>query len=158
VTLADQRNGIPHQQARLKADRARRNAEGGQCPRVFRYGGGPGRLNLKIGRTLGIGTSVVQRGCSENDYWTGLICLEYRLEPACRRRIIRGMETTVGRVLAVLLYVVTAVTAALTAGYTARYDLGFSPQQTRTQAVIVAIVIGLLLAIEHYGKKLRKPK
>jgi hypothetical protein len=68
------------------------------------------------------------------------------------------METTVGRVLAVLLSVVTAVTAALTAGYTARYDLGFSPQEIRTQAVTVAIVIGLLLAIEHYGKKLRKRK
>jgi hypothetical protein len=68
------------------------------------------------------------------------------------------METTVGRVLAILLSVATAVTAALTAGYTARYDLGFSPQQIRTQAVILAIVIGLLLAIDHYGKKLRKPK
>jgi hypothetical protein len=31
-------------------------------------------------------------------------------------------------------------------------------QQIRTQAVMVAIVIGLLLAIGHYGKKLRKPK
>jgi hypothetical protein len=60
--------------------------------------------------------------------------------------------------LAVLLSVATAVTAALTAGYTARYDLGLAPQQIRTQAVIVAIVIGLLLAIDHYGKKLRKPK
>jgi hypothetical protein len=68
------------------------------------------------------------------------------------------METTVGRVLAVLLSVTTAVTAALTAGYTARYDLGLAPQQIRTQAVIVAIIIGLLLAIDHYGKKLRKPK
>src|SRR6266481_967070 len=68
------------------------------------------------------------------------------------------METTVGRVLAVLLSVATAVTAALTAGYTACYDLGFSPEQIRTQAVIIAIVIGLLLAIDHYGKKLRKPK
>jgi hypothetical protein len=68
------------------------------------------------------------------------------------------METTVGRVLAVLLSVATAVTAALTAGYAARYDLGLAPQQIRTQAVIVAIVIGLLLAIDHYGKKLRKSK
>jgi hypothetical protein len=68
------------------------------------------------------------------------------------------MERTVGRVLAVILSVATAVTAALTAGYTARYDLGLAPQQIRAQAVIVAIVIGLLLAIDHYGKKLRKPK
>jgi hypothetical protein len=68
------------------------------------------------------------------------------------------METTVGRVLAVLLSVAATVTAALTAGYTARHDLGFSPQQIRAQAVVIAIVIGLLLAIDHYGKKLRKPK
>jgi hypothetical protein len=68
------------------------------------------------------------------------------------------METTVGRVLAVFLSVAATVTAALTAGHTARYDLGFSPQQIRTQALVVAIVIGLLLAIDHYGKKLRKPK
>jgi hypothetical protein len=68
------------------------------------------------------------------------------------------METSVGRVLAVLLSVATAVTAALTAGYTARYDFGLSPQQIRSQAVMVAILIGVLLAIDYYGKKLRKPK
>jgi hypothetical protein len=68
------------------------------------------------------------------------------------------METSVGRVLAVLLSVAMAVTAALTADYTASYDFGLSPQQIRSQAVMVAIVIGVLLAIEHYGRKLRKPK
>jgi hypothetical protein len=68
------------------------------------------------------------------------------------------METTIGRVLAVLLSVATAVAAALAAGYTARYDLGLAPQQIRTPAVTVAIVIGMLLAIDHFGKKLRKPK
>jgi hypothetical protein len=68
------------------------------------------------------------------------------------------METTVGRVLVVLFSVAAAVTAALTADYTARYDLGFSPHEIRTQAVIIAIVIGLLLAIDYFGKKLRKPK
>jgi hypothetical protein len=68
------------------------------------------------------------------------------------------METTVGRVLLVFLSAAAAVTAALTAGYTARYDLGFSPEQIRTEAIAVAILIGLLLAIDHYGKKLRRPK
>jgi hypothetical protein len=68
------------------------------------------------------------------------------------------METSVGRVLAILLSAAAAVTAALTADYTARYDFGLSPQQIRSQAVMVAIVIGVLLAVEHYGKKLRKPK
>ena len=68
------------------------------------------------------------------------------------------METTVGRLLVILLSVAATITAALTAGYTARYDLGFSPGQIRTQAIIVVIVIGLLLAIDHYGRKLLKRK
>jgi hypothetical protein len=68
------------------------------------------------------------------------------------------METSIGRVLAILLSAATAVTAAVTAGYTARYDFGLAPQQIRTQAVTVAMVIGLWLAIDHYGKKFRKPK
>jgi hypothetical protein len=36
--------------------------------------------------------------------------------------------------------------------------LGFSRQEIRTQAVIGAAIVGLLVATEHFGKKLRKPK
>ena len=43
-------------------------------------------------------------------------------------------------------------------GYIAHYDLGFSRQEIRTQAVICAVIIGLLVTIEYLGKKLRKPK
>jgi hypothetical protein len=81
-----------------------------------------------------------------------------RLEPACRTGIIRRMETTIGRVLIVLLSVAATITAALTAGYTAFYELGLSPEQIRTRAINAAIIIGLLLAIAHYAKKLWKPK
>jgi hypothetical protein len=47
---------------------------------------------------------------------------------------------------------------ALTLGYIAHYDLGFSRQEIRNQAVMVASLIAMLMAIEYFGKKLRKPK
>ena len=47
---------------------------------------------------------------------------------------------------------------ALSLGYIANYDLGFSRQEIRTEAVIGAIIVGLLIATEYFGKKLRKPK
>ena len=47
---------------------------------------------------------------------------------------------------------------ALSVGYIAHYDLGFSRQEIRTQAVIGAAIIGLLMASEYFGKKLRMPK
>jgi hypothetical protein len=56
------------------------------------------------------------------------------------------------------LAAVGAIVTALSVGYIAHYDLGFSRQEIRTQAVIGAAVIGLLIATEYFGKKLRKPK
>ena len=57
-----------------------------------------------------------------------------------------------------LLAAVGAIVTALSVGYIAHYDLGFSRQEIRTQAVICAVIIGLLMATEYFGKKLRKPK
>jgi hypothetical protein len=68
----------------------------------------------------------------------------------------RRIETIVDRVLVVVMSVATAVGAALTVAYVAHYDVGFSRQEIRTPAVSGAIVIGALLAVEHFGKK-RKP-
>jgi hypothetical protein len=68
------------------------------------------------------------------------------------------METTLGRVLGVLMAAFTATTTALTLGYIAHYDLGFSRQEIRTPAVVGAAVIATLMVIEFFGKKLRKPK
>jgi hypothetical protein len=53
---------------------------------------------------------------------------------------------------------VGAIVTASSVGYIAHYDLGFSRQEIRTQAVIGAVIIGLLVTIEYLGKKLRKPK
>ena len=48
--------------------------------------------------------------------------------------------------------VVTAWAAAITLGHIAHFEFGFSRQQ------IGAAVIAALLAVEFFGKKLRKPK
>ena len=66
----------------------------------------------------------------------------------------RPPETALSRWLAA----VGAIVTALSLGYIANYDLGFSRQEIRTEAVIGAIIVGLLIATEYFGKKLRKPK
>jgi hypothetical protein len=53
---------------------------------------------------------------------------------------------------------VGAIVTAVSLGYIAHYDLGFSRQEIRTQAVVGAAILGLLVATEYFGKKLRKPK
>jgi hypothetical protein len=68
------------------------------------------------------------------------------------------METTVGRLLVVLMATGATTLVALTLGYIAHYDFGLSRQEIRTPAVIAAAIIGLLLATEYFGKKLGKPK
>ena len=66
----------------------------------------------------------------------------------------RPSETAILRWLAA----VGAVVTALSVEYIAHYDLGYSRQEIRTQAVIGAAIIGLLVTTEYLGKKLRKPK
>jgi hypothetical protein len=50
------------------------------------------------------------------------------------------------------------IVTALSMGYIAHYEFGFSRQEIRTPAVVGAAVIGLLVATDYFGKKLRKPK
>ena len=52
----------------------------------------------------------------------------------------------------------TAGAAALSLAYIAHYDFGLSRQDIRTAAVCGAAVIGALVAVEFFGKKLRKAK
>jgi hypothetical protein len=52
---------------------------------------------------------------------------------------------------------VGTIVTAFSVGYIAHYDFGFSRQEIRTPAVVGAAVIGLMVATEHFGKKLRKP-
>jgi hypothetical protein len=66
----------------------------------------------------------------------------------------RPSETAILRWLAA----VGAVVTALSVEYIAHYDLSYSRQEIRTQAVIGAVIIGLLMTIDYLGKKLRKPK
>jgi hypothetical protein len=56
------------------------------------------------------------------------------------------------------LFAVGTIVTALFVGYIAHYKFGFSRQEIRIPAVVGAAVIGLLVATEYFGKKLRKPK
>jgi hypothetical protein len=47
---------------------------------------------------------------------------------------------------------------AVIVGYLARFYLGFSPQEIRGAAVVIAVVLAALIAIDFFGKKLRKAK
>jgi hypothetical protein len=80
------------------------------------------------------------------------------LENARLAAHIRGMQKTIDRVLVVIISVAIASMAAVTVGYVAHYDFGLSRQEIRTSALVGAIVIIALLAVEHFGKKLRRPK
>ena len=51
-----------------------------------------------------------------------------------------------------------AVATAYLLGHIARDDLGLTRREIYTPALIAATIIGVLLATDHFGKKLRKPK
>ena len=52
---------------------------------------------------------------------------------------------------------VAAAFAAVFLGYVAHYEFGLSREQIRTPAVIGAGLIAVLMAVEFFGKRLRKP-
>jgi 4-hydroxy-3-methylbut-2-en-1-yl diphosphate synthase IspG/GcpE len=51
-----------------------------------------------------------------------------------------------------------AAYVAIATGYVARYHLGLSLHGVRSGAVAIAVVIGALLVIDFFGKKLGKAK
>ena len=51
-----------------------------------------------------------------------------------------------------------AAYAAIAINYVARYDLGFSLQQIRDAALVIAVLLAALVAIDFFGKKLGKAK
>jgi hypothetical protein len=67
------------------------------------------------------------------------------------------MEKAIDRFLTLLMAVAAAAFTAVTLAYIARYDLGFSREEIRTFAVIAAAIGVALVAIEYFGKKLRRP-
>ncbi len=51
-----------------------------------------------------------------------------------------------------------AAYAAIAIGYVAQYDLGLSLEEIRGTALVIAVCIAALTAIEFFGRKLRKAK
>jgi hypothetical protein len=43
-------------------------------------------------------------------------------------------------------------------GYAAHHDWGLSRVAIRTDALLAALLLGMLVAIDMFGKKLKKPK
>jgi hypothetical protein len=54
--------------------------------------------------------------------------------------------------------VYVAAYAAIAIGYVAHNELGFPLQEIRGGAVLIAVVIATLIAIDFFGKKLRRAK
>jgi hypothetical protein len=61
-------------------------------------------------------------------------------------------------VLTIIIAVGAAGFVAVTLGCVAHYDFGFSREQIRSDAVLAAILIAAMVAIDFFGKKLGKPK
>jgi hypothetical protein len=67
------------------------------------------------------------------------------------------MEKALNRIISIVTATSTAGAVALSLAYSAHYDFGLSRQEIRTPAVVGAAVIAVLVAVEFFGKKLRKP-
>jgi hypothetical protein len=68
------------------------------------------------------------------------------------------METSVERVLSFLTSVIAAACVAVASASIAQDDFDLSPQGIGTIAMVSAGVIAVLVAVEFFGKKLRKAK
>ena len=54
--------------------------------------------------------------------------------------------------------IAAAIATACLLAYVAHDDFGLTRQEIRTPSLIAAAIIGLLVATEYFGKRLRKPK
>jgi membrane protease YdiL (CAAX protease family) len=68
------------------------------------------------------------------------------------------MERAVDRALLFLMSVVTAAITALALALVAHFDFGLSREEIRSAAMVGAGVVTMLVAVEFFGKKLRKLK
>jgi hypothetical protein len=68
------------------------------------------------------------------------------------------MERPVDRALLFLMSVVTAAITALALALVAHFDFGLSREEIRSAAMVGAGVVTMLVAVEFFGKKLRKLK
>ena len=53
---------------------------------------------------------------------------------------------------------VSALVVAFLLGYAAHHDWGLSRAAIRTDALVAALLLGMLVAIDTLGRKLRRPK
>jgi membrane-bound metal-dependent hydrolase YbcI (DUF457 family) len=53
---------------------------------------------------------------------------------------------------------VSALVVAFLLGYAAHHDLGLSQVAIRTDALVAALLLAVLVVVDILGKKLRKPK
>jgi hypothetical protein len=68
------------------------------------------------------------------------------------------METVRDKVIVIMMATSTAAITALSLAYIAHYNCGLSHQEIRAPAIVGAGVIAALVAVEFFGKKLRKLK
>jgi hypothetical protein len=68
------------------------------------------------------------------------------------------MEKTIERALSLMMSGIAATAVALSLAYIAHYDFGLSREEIRTPALVGAGIIAVLVAVEFFGKKLRKAK
>ncbi len=68
------------------------------------------------------------------------------------------MENEVDRVIGFMMSVVSAVFVPVSLAYIAHYDFDLSREEVRGAAMVGAGVIAASVAIEFFGKKLRKLK
>lgn len=66
------------------------------------------------------------------------------------------MESKFDGIVAITNAVFVAAYVAITLGYVALYDLGFSGEEVRHAAMIAAILIAAMVAVDFFGKKLGK--
>ena len=61
-------------------------------------------------------------------------------------------------IVTIAIAVGVAAYVAIAMDYAARYELGFSLQEIRSAAVLIAVAIGSLIAIDFFGTTLGKAK
>ena len=68
------------------------------------------------------------------------------------------MESKFDGIVAITNAVFLAAYVAIALGYVALYDLGLSGEGVRRAAMIAAILIAAMVAVDFFGKKLGKAK
>jgi hypothetical protein len=56
------------------------------------------------------------------------------------------------------LFAFLTIMIAFTIGYVSHYDMGFSEEDIRDVALFGSSIVGVLLALEYFGGRHRKPK